>query len=64
MFARRGDDETVVTKSARVRGIPALMSSTRGRKRMGLAYRDFNATINIKGCVVLKTRPQELRRVI
>jgi len=41
---------------ARVLAILALVSSTRGNKRMEFVTRGFNAAINIRRCVVLKTR--------
>jgi len=60
VFARRGVDETVVVRRARILGILALMGSRRGKKRM--AFVNFNAAINTRRCAVLKMRPAELTR--
>jgi len=45
---------------ARVRAILTLMSSTSGNKCIEFANPDFNAAINIRQYLVLKTRPREL----
>jgi len=47
---------------ARVRGQLALVSSTRGYKRMDFANQDSNAAINIRKCLVPEKRPAELTR--
>jgi len=49
-----------VAQRARVRGIPALMRSASGNKRMQFVNRDVNADINVRLCIVLRTRPEEL----
>jgi hypothetical protein len=63
-FAQRDDDETVTTQRARVRGILALMRSTRSNKHMAFVNRDFDAAINIERCVALRKRPEELAQSI
>jgi hypothetical protein len=47
VFARRDNDEHVLTQRGRVLAIPPLKSSIRGNKRMEFVNRGFNAVISI-----------------
>jgi len=60
VFAARLDNETVVAQGPRVRWTLALVRSTSVNAREEFVNRVFNATINIRRCVVLKTRPAKL----
>jgi len=52
--------EAQTERSAKVRGLLALVSITRdGKKRMEFVNRDFNAAINLRKCAVLEKRPPE-----
>jgi hypothetical protein len=52
--------EAQTERSAKVRGLLALVSITRdGKKRMEFVNRDFNAAINLRKCAVLDKRPPE-----
>jgi len=59
-FARRNDDETVVAKRARVRGLAAKVTLAIVNAPRAFVNRDLNAAINIRRYVVLKTKPAEL----
>jgi len=55
-FACQDDDETVLLERVRVLRIFAQMSSSSGNKCKVFMNRDLNAAINIRQCVLLKTR--------
>jgi len=62
MLRRRDDDESVVAQRARISGTLAIVSSTSGNECMELVTQDFNAAIQTRRDVVLKTRSEELKR--
>jgi hypothetical protein len=62
VFVEWNDDETVAEQRARVLRTLGVMRSGIGSKRMELVSRDLNAATNIRRCVVLKTRPEQLTR--
>jgi hypothetical protein len=47
---------------AQVRGLPALVSTSGGEKRLECVNRDLSPSINIKSCAVLEKRLLELTR--
>jgi len=51
-----------MAQRAQFRGLLALISSTSANARNEFMDRDTNAAINIRRCLVLKTRPKELTR--
>jgi len=55
--------EEQMERTAKVRGLLTLVSTTTGRKRVKFVNREFNAAINIRRCAVLEIRPPELTRV-
>jgi len=63
MFTRRCGNENIVALRPRVRGILALLNSTRGKKRMEFVNRDLSADTKISRCVVLKRTPPQLTRM-
>jgi hypothetical protein len=64
VFALLDNDETVVAYRSRVLAILALMSSTRGNKRMEFVNRDFSVAINIRTCALLYTSPEKLAQFL
>lgn len=62
VFVEWNDDETVAEQRAPVLRTLGVMRSGIGSKRMELVSRDLNAATNIRRCVVLKTRPEQLTR--
>jgi hypothetical protein len=55
--------EEQMERTAKVRGLLTLVSTTTGRKRVKFVNREFNAAINIRRCAVMEIRPPELTRV-
>jgi len=55
--------EHQMERRARVLGIPAWVTPSRGDRRMGFSNRDLNAAINIRRCAELMKRPAELTQV-
>lgn len=51
-----------MVKKVRVRGILASVTSTSGKQRMEFVYRDVNAAICTRRCVVLNTSSEEMTR--
>jgi hypothetical protein len=54
--------ERQMVKKVRVRGILASVTSTSGKQRMEFVYRDVNAAICTRRCVVLNTSSEEMTR--
>jgi len=54
--------ERQIVQRARVRGLLALTSSTRGNKRIEFVNRDLNAAIHTRRCAALKKGPRHVTR--
>jgi hypothetical protein len=54
--------EQMAMNGARVRGLPALVRSIRGKNRIEFLYRDFNAALDIRRCAMLESRSPGLTR--
>jgi len=59
-FARRDDNESTVAQRALVLRFLAVVTSTNRHKPKDFLSRELDAAVNVRRCVALKTRREEL----
>lgn len=62
LFARRDDVQNILVQTARVLAIHAQLGSTSVNAREGFVNRDLKTAINVRRCLVLTAKPEELKR--